>query len=174
MSSGRTIAIEAGTLLTPGRRLSPGRLIIDGSSIAEVGVAGAVRIPAGMDTIDASQLVVTPGFIDPHIHGCGGVDVMDGTWESLNAVSRIVARHGTTTFLPTTVSSPAEILSQAVKKLGSVLTKPFDGATPAGIHLEGPSSVQRSGEHTRRQTLPHQTWTSWKNGSGRPDNPFAW
>lgn len=148
MSKSKTIAIEAGTLLTPRKRLSPGRLIIDGDSVAEVGAAGAVRIPAGADTIDASQLIVTPGFIDPHIHGCGGVDVMDGTWESLNAVSLIVARHGTTAFLPTTVSSPVEILNAVLEKLGNLMSKTFDGARPLGIHLEGPFiSTAKRGTH---------------------------
>jgi N-acetylglucosamine-6-phosphate deacetylase len=133
-----TTVIEAGTLLTPLRHLSPGRIIISGHSIAEAGPAGEVQIPTGAETIDASDLIVTPGFIDPHIHGCGGVDVMEATFESLNAVSRIIARHGTTAFLPTTVSSPVKTLNEVVRKLGNVLAKTFEGATPVGIHLEGP------------------------------------
>jgi N-acetylglucosamine-6-phosphate deacetylase len=141
----RVLAIEAGTLLTPADRFSPGRVIIDGSSIKEVGPADRIRIPDAAETVDASQFIVAPGFFDPHIHGCGGVDVMDGSWEALNAISRIVVRHGTTTFLPTTVSAPEEILNRAVERLGGLMTRSFDGARPLGIHLEGPfiSTVKR-------------------------------
>ncbi|HYR85325.1 MAG TPA: N-acetylglucosamine-6-phosphate deacetylase [Terriglobia bacterium] len=154
MSKPKIVAIEAGTLFTPTKKLASARLIIEGSSIAEVGAAESVRIPAGAQKIDASQFIVTPGFIDPHIHGCGGVDVMEGTYESLNAVSHVVARHGTTAFLPTTVSSPPEMLTAAIEKLGSLMTKTFDGARPLGIHLEGPFiSAARRGTHKAANVL---------------------
>lgn len=169
VSKSKIVAIEAGTIFTPTRKLASARLIIEGSSIAEVGAAESVRIPAGAEKIDASQFVVTPGFIDPHIHGCGGVDVMDGTYESLNAVSRIVACHGTTAFLPTTVSSPPEILTTALEKLSNLMAKTFDGARPLGIHLEGPFiSAAKRGTHRAANVLAPdaELFGKWIRASG--------
>lgn len=169
MSKPKIVAIEAGTLFTPTKKLASARLIIEGNSIAEVGEAESVRIPAGAEKVEASQFVVVPGFIDSHIHGCGGVDVMDGTYESLNAVSHIVARHGTTAFLPTTVSSPTELLTTAIEKLGNLMTKTFDGARPIGIHLEGPFiNAARRGTHKAANVIAPdaELFGKWIRASG--------
>jgi N-acetylglucosamine-6-phosphate deacetylase len=151
----KPVAIDAGAIFSPIQKYAPGRLIIEGGAVREIGLLDTVAIPAGAERIDASRLIVTPGFIDPHIHGTGGTDVMNGTYESLNAVSRIVVRHGTTAFLPTTVSSPAETLGNAVEKLGLSLSKTFGGATPMGIHLEGPFiSAAKRGTHKASDIIP--------------------
>ena len=173
VSKSKSVAIDAGAVFTPVKKFSPGRLIIDGPSIMEVGAAESIRIPANAERIDATPFLLTPGFIDPHIHGCGGADVMSGTYEALNAVSRIVARHGTTSFLPTTISSPAEILTAAVGQIGSLTSKSFDGATPLGIHLEGPfiSSAKRGTHKAANITAPNldllETWVRGSQNSIR-------
>src|SRR5262249_6205192 len=72
----------------------------------------------------------------------------------LNAVSRILVRHGTTSFLPTTVSSPPDVLTGAVEQLGAAISRSFDGAEPLGIHLEGPFiSAARRGTHKASNVL---------------------
>jgi N-acetylglucosamine-6-phosphate deacetylase len=138
VSKTSTLAIDAGAIFTPQQKISPARLVTNGTKIAAVGSPDSVQIPTSAERIDAADLFVTPGFIDPHIHGCGGADVMDGTYEALNAISRLLVRHGTTSYLPTTVSSPPDILIRAVEQIGASISEQFDGATPLGIHLEGP------------------------------------
>lgn len=53
---------------------------------------------------------ILPGFIDGHIHGGDGADTMDGV-EAIHTLSRFHARHGTTTLLPTTITSLGRMLS---------------------------------------------------------------
>jgi len=163
------VAIDAGCLYTPERKFSPGRLLIEGKTISAVGVPESIRIPPNTNQIDASKLLVTPGFLDPHIHGCGGVDVMQATYDSLNAVSRILVRHGTTSFLPTTVSSPPDVLTNTVEQLGAAISKSFDGAEPLGIHLEGPFiSEAKRGTHKASHVLAPDLdlFENWVRASG--------
>jgi N-acetylglucosamine-6-phosphate deacetylase len=163
------VAIDAGCLYTPERKFSPGRLLIEGKTISAVGVPESIRIPPNTNQIDASKLLVTPGFLDPHIHGCGGVDVMQATYDSLNAVSRILVRHGTTSFLPTTVSSPPDVLTNTVEQLGAAMAKSFDGAEPLGIHLEGPFiSEAKRGTHKASHVLAPDLdlFENWVRASG--------
>jgi N-acetylglucosamine-6-phosphate deacetylase len=169
VSKNKPLAIDCGKLFTPSEEIAPGRLLIEGTTIAEVGPPESVHIPANAARIDASQLLVMPGFIEPHIHGCGGVDVMDGTYDSLNAISRILARHGTTSFLPTTVSSAPEILEAAVRNIADAMTRSFEGAVPVGIHLEGPFiNREKRGTHKVAHVLyPNiDLFETWVRASG--------
>ena len=59
-----------------------------------------------VEQIDAGGSYVLPGFIDVHIHGYGGHDVMDGKLDGLNAISKSLCSNGVTAYLPTTMTSP--------------------------------------------------------------------
>jgi N-acetylglucosamine-6-phosphate deacetylase len=98
---------------------------------------GDVEAEAGRDVLDAGGRIAAPGFIDVHIQGAGGADVLDGKREALEAISKTCARFGTTSFLATTVynaNGDNEHLALAADCTGREL----GGANLIGVHLEGP------------------------------------
>ncbi|MDF2612251.1 MAG: N-acetylglucosamine-6-phosphate deacetylase [Clostridia bacterium] len=88
--------------------------------------------------IDAKGLYLSPGFIDIHIHGAGGHDTMDGTYEAINEISKAIVKHGTTSFLPTTMTSPINEIREAIHAVHAAKLNGTDGAEVLGVHLEGP------------------------------------
>ena len=104
---------------------------MEGERIAAI---GAGEPPTG-GAVDLRGLTLCPGFVDIHIHGAFGADVMAG---GVGAVSAGLPRHGCTSFLPTTVTAPWPETLAAVGALADAAERPPEGARPAGIHLEGP------------------------------------
>ncbi|EAG9230393.1 N-acetylglucosamine-6-phosphate deacetylase [Listeria monocytogenes] len=88
-------------------------------------------------TFDGNGRLLIPGMIDVHIHGANNYDMMDGSTESIQAVSMACAETGCTSFLVTSVSSSLEDLIQMIRQTKKVIGKE-KGAKIAGIHLEGP------------------------------------
>lgn len=84
---------------------------------------------------DMSGFTLIPGFIDIHIHGCGGGDVCDASGESLDKITAELAQHGVTSFCPTTMTLSRERLLDI---LNTVSEYKSCGAKIAGINLEGP------------------------------------
>ncbi len=77
---------------------------------------------------------IVPGFIDQHIHGAGNIDTMDN--KGISAVSEILLREGTTSFLPTTMTYDLDVVKEIIDTLAK-----YDGDTGAnilGVHVEGP------------------------------------
>jgi N-acetylglucosamine-6-phosphate deacetylase len=110
-------------------------ILIEDGLIAQI---GPKLMPSDCDeTLDAGGRMVAPGFIDVHIQGAGGADILDGTLEALQAISQTCARYGATGFLATTVFKPGQEnrhLTFAAEYVG----KDLGGADLLGIHLEGP------------------------------------
>jgi N-acetylglucosamine-6-phosphate deacetylase len=149
------LVLDVGAILSPHERFAPGRVVVRGDRVETVGVASDVSAPDGVARLELPHLTLVPGFIEPHVHGAGGFDVMHATWETMTVISRKLASHGTTSFLPTTVSAPAEVLTETVERLSGLIDTRFEGATPIGIHLEGPFiSMEKRGTH--RQASLHK------------------
>lgn len=90
-----------------------------------------------MEIIDAQGAYVSPGFIDIHIHGSGGADVMDATKESLEVLSTTLLQTGTTSFLATTMTMSTEDIHNALQNIQDHRAQ-VSGANILGVHLEGP------------------------------------
>ncbi|HAT29460.1 MAG TPA: N-acetylglucosamine-6-phosphate deacetylase [Janthinobacterium sp.] len=81
---------------------------------------------------------ILPGFIDLHVHGGAGQDVMEGG-DAVHAIAAMHARHGTTSMLATTMTAPPEDIDLALKAIGAAVAARRPGAARVlGAHLEGP------------------------------------
>jgi len=97
---------------------------------------GAFKID---EVIDAKGLYISPGFIDTHIHGGGGYDVMDADSSGLAEIARIHRKHGCTAFLPTTLTASKEKIQAAVRSVYQLMNSADrQQARILGVHLEGP------------------------------------
>lgn len=100
------------------------------------------HLPKGVDFIDHSEHIVAPGFVDTHIHGMVGHDIMDATKEGLLAISKAAARIGVTSFLPTTLTASVEDTDQAIRNVAKNHQE-VQGAKVRGIFLEGPFFAEK-------------------------------
>ena len=87
--------------------------------------------------IDAKGAYVSAGFIDLHIHGSGGADVMDATPEALETLSTTLLQTGTTSFLATTMTMSTKEIDKALQNIHNHADT-VTGANIVGVHLEGP------------------------------------
>jgi N-acetylglucosamine-6-phosphate deacetylase len=133
--------ITAGSLFTPLEVIQSPIVIIEDGCIVSIGSREQAELPTGGHHLDFRDSVLAPGFIDIHIHGGSGHDVMEYEDSALEAVERGIALHGVTSYLPTTVTAPEERILKSLEHLGEAIARRQargDRARPLGIHLEGP------------------------------------
>lgn len=106
-------------------------------------VDGRIEFDSHIVTIEADEMPadaphIIPGFVDLHVPGGGGADVMQGE-AAVRTAALLHARHGTTSFLPATITAPEEELVVALAGIGKVQTERQPGeARVLGAHMEGP------------------------------------
>jgi N-acetylglucosamine-6-phosphate deacetylase len=131
-----TSTISARRLLRGSKIIDYPLLIVDNGHITSI-EAGAANAVAD-STFPEATLV--PAFLNIHVHGASGYDVMEGTPRALHAVGASLARNGTGAYYPTTVTSSTEDTLRALDMITVDIEgeTPADNAVPLGIHLEGP------------------------------------
>jgi N-acetylglucosamine-6-phosphate deacetylase len=155
------IVIHADRAFTPFEEISDAIVVVQGSKISAVGQRGKVDLPRGAREIHAGGRIVVPGFVDVHIHGAGGHDVMEGTRESLEIITATVAAHGTTSLVATTVTASEKETRDSVAGIAHFILNTSQyptrelSAEILGIHFEGPFiSPARRGVHPAKWIVP--------------------
>ncbi len=98
--------------------------------IIEDGKIVSINQEKGLSGLDADGRRVIPGLIEVHAHGCLGIDTLDGNFEPM---CDFLAKNGTTTWLPTTMTMDTETLIEVTHRRTD-----FPGTYIHGFHLEGP------------------------------------
>ena len=134
------IVLTNGKVITPYRVIPHGAVVIEGRAIAGVfSLAETDGAPAGAKVVDVGGRVIAPGFVDIHVHGGGGAELMEGNPSAPHAMAKAHARGGTTAIVPSTFTSSMADLGRVLDNVKAARqTDPEDGARILGIHLEGP------------------------------------
>jgi len=146
------------TLFHVGRAITPkgvvpsaGILVRDGV-IEFAGPRADIELPAGTKEVSATDSTAIPGFLDVHVHGAGGRDVMEADQSALSTITGRLAAFGTTSLLATTITAGVDETCHAVEEVSKYISTQYQTnaarAEILGIHFEGPFlSEERRGVH---------------------------
>src|SRR6476646_10741454 len=117
------LAILAKELYTPLERIERPVLLVEDGVIASIHQQSERDIPKSRRVLDLEDAILTPGFIDMHIHGGAGRDVMDTDPDALLAVERLLYSHGVTTYFPTTITASIDRTLAALDSLAGAIER---------------------------------------------------
>lgn len=146
-------------LYTPIQRIDNAVMSVENGTIVSVASRNDSEAAPNQPLTEFSDCAIVPGFFDVHMHGGLGCDVMRGTASEMKEMETFLARHGVTSYFPTTVTASLDVILTALERLAGAIEsaeKNSSGrARPLGIHLEGPFlSHARRGVHPPGDLIP--------------------
>jgi len=149
-----TTVVTAARLYTPLEQIENPMLVIEDGHIAEISLRPSRVSPTNATFVDFGDAILAPGFLDIHMHGGAGLDVMRASSSELPRLGHFLTAHGVTGYFATTVAAPLDATCKALDRIADAIEEesPTNGRTvearPLGIHLEGPFlSHKRRGVH---------------------------
>ena len=140
------LVVRGGQVLTPTERVDADVVIRSGWIAAVLPRDGDAFPPTDLPVVDASGMLVTPGFVDLQCNGAAGID-LTAEPERLAELSTLLPRWGVTAWLPTIVTSPPSIRTRTLAALAASQQNGV-GAAALGVHFEGPFlAPERRGAH---------------------------
>jgi N-acetylglucosamine-6-phosphate deacetylase len=135
----KTLVLSGARLVTPVGLVENRSLLIEDGMITRIDIDEKLR--AAGPTFVLDDQTIWPGFIDVHIHGAVGIDVMTATAEELADVSEFLAQSGVTAWLPTLVPGADSEYRHANNSIEELMKRQEDlqpAARAVGVHYEGP------------------------------------
>jgi N-acetylglucosamine-6-phosphate deacetylase len=147
-----TTLLHASKAITPKGEIRDAGILVRDGEIEFVGPRSAMTVPSGAEEVRATEYTAIPGFVDVHIHGAGGHDVMEASESALSKITGRLAAFGTTSLLATTITASADDTCRAVEGISRYISGQYQTnearAEILGIHFEGPFlSKERRGVH---------------------------
>jgi N-acetylglucosamine-6-phosphate deacetylase len=154
------IVLCANRLYTPQEEILNPLVFIEDGLISAVSSRAQQEVPGNATVVDLAHdspdAILAPGFVDIHMHGGAGLDVMRASPAELPRLNTFLTTHGVTGYFPTTVAAPLDQTCRALERLADSIeaaqvsagNSDAGQARPLGIHLEGPFlSHKRRGVH---------------------------
>src|SRR5262245_30203172 len=138
ITSSKRLLIHNARLFTPNHAGLTGWLLVESGIIRGIGFGNTPDFSDDpIQILDANENLLLPGFIDLHVHGAMGHEVMDADASGLEEMARFYASHGVTSFLATTWTANRESINKALDLVKELQGRIRGGATLLGVHLEG-------------------------------------
>ena len=140
--------------LTHGRIYTGHEILDDHAIVVANGLIERIcplsELPADIEQRALNGAIISPGFIDVQLNGCGGVQFNDTaeavTVETLEIMQKANEKSGCTSYLPTLITTSDELMKQGIAVMRDYLSQHPNQAL--GLHLEGPwLNIVKKGTH---------------------------